>query len=150
MREMADALHAAEDEGVQCTANIDELDEESLTGQDAVITELERSSFIEPLRKGNDEGHVEYAAPHLVNSMGVGAVTNAVKRNECDGSSVNPVSALLSLLVEVISCAISSFRIQRWHIVEIMTSASRWRRLIEDGSFDMQWMSSRLIRARIS
>ena len=27
----------------------DELDEESFTGQDVVITELERSSFIEPL-----------------------------------------------------------------------------------------------------
>ena len=52
------------------TLRCDELDEESLTGQDAVITELERSSFIEPLRKGNDKGHVEYAAPHLVNSMG--------------------------------------------------------------------------------
>ena len=44
---LADALHnAAEDEGVHCD---DELDEESFTGQDAVITELERSSFMEPL-----------------------------------------------------------------------------------------------------
>ena len=44
----------AKDEGVQCIA---------MSRQDAVIIELERSSVIEPLWKGNVEGHVEWA-PH--------------------------------------------------------------------------------------
>lgn len=51
---LAGALDAAENEdGVHCH---DYQDEEISTGEHAPITELARSSFMKPLRKGRDEG----------------------------------------------------------------------------------------------